>query len=184
MQAKNIVIGAIGVVILALVLVLLAVLLKEEDVPAVIVNTVALYEYRDDEVRKAEYVAAVEKAVEEFSSAGIKEQWEGLTDCLSKNTCTTEDFLDFLYVLSSEKKEDFLHGETVVNTIIVHRYWNTTEIVEFSQALTKVQAQVDQTDSKTIKNKWNEVVGCKNTCENKDALFFEFIRLLAKDSYR
>ncbi|MEM4246760.1 MAG: hypothetical protein QXR48_04690 [Candidatus Woesearchaeota archaeon] len=133
----------------------------------------------NDTVARAELVTGLDRAVSLLASDGVSAQWASLSACIATNSCNQDDYFDFLLMIAVEKPKDVPHAQLIVNAITANRYWgNPGKIIEFSNALSDANRQVEELNLRTIRNKWQEIIQCDGKCANFHDLFFELIRLL------
>jgi len=141
-------------------------------------DTITLRE-TNETVERAQIITQMDDIVRELKDPAISAQWAGLTNCVSGNVCTQDDYFDFLLMVAIEKPKEVPHAELIVNSITVNRYWgNSEKIIDFSKALSDANTEVEQLGLKTIANKWRDIVACDGKCPQYHDLFFEFDRLL------
>ncbi len=133
----------------------------------------------NDTVARAELITEMDKSVKLLESDGISAQWASLSACIAANSCNQDDYFDFLLMIAVEKPKEVPHSALVINAITANRYWgNSEKIIEFSNALSEANRQVEELDLRTVRNKWQEIIQCDGKCAGFHNLFFEFIRLL------
>ncbi len=133
----------------------------------------------NDTVARAELITKMDKSVNLLESAGISAQWASLSACVAANSCNQDDYFDFLLMVAVERPKEVPRADLIVNAITANRYWgNSEKIIEFSNALSEANRQVEELNLRTIRNKWQEIIQCDGKCANFHDLFFELIRLL------
>jgi len=133
----------------------------------------------NDTVHRAELITDMDTTVRELESEPIAAQWSTLTECIAPNTCTQDDYFDFLLMVATERPKEVAHADLIANAIAVNRYWGNSErIIEFSKALSDANDQVAGVELKSVRNKWQEIIYCDGKCANYHDLFFDFTRLL------
>lgn len=164
--------------LIALVLFFIQVFGSKPSPTELMLSTITLRS-TNDTVHRAELITEMDTTVRELESEPIAAQWSVLTECIAPNTCTQDDYFDFLLMVATERPKDVTHAGLIANAITVNRYWGNSErIIEFSKALSEANDQVAGVDLKSVKNKWQEIIYCDGKCANYHDLFFEFIRLL------
>jgi hypothetical protein len=176
---KRILTWTIGIVFLiALVFGVYQIVKEKASPPQMMIDAMEL-RATNETVTKAELVTALDDSVKLLKSDAISAQWASLSTCIAGNSCNQDDYFDFLLMVAVEKKKEVPHADLIVNAITANRYWgNSEKIIDFSNALSEANRQVDELDLRTIKNKWQEIVQCDGKCANFHYLFFELIRLL------
>ncbi|MEM4240361.1 MAG: hypothetical protein QXM31_03895 [Candidatus Woesearchaeota archaeon] len=133
----------------------------------------------NDTVGMAEIITEMDRQIGMMKSPGISAQWASLSACIAANSCNQDDYFDFLLMVAVEKPKEVPHAEIIVNAITANRYWgNSEKIIEFSNALSEANRQVEELNLRTVRNKWQEIIQCDGKCSQFHELFFEFIRLL------
>jgi len=130
-------------------------------------------------VSRAELVTELDKSVSLLESSGVSAQWASLSACIAANSCDQDDYFDFLLMVAVERQKEVPHASLIVNAITANRYWgNSEKIIEFSNALSEANRQVEELNIRVIRNKWQEIIQCDGKCSQFHELFFELIRLL------
>jgi hypothetical protein len=130
-------------------------------------------------VPRAALITEMDKNVQAIENSAITAHWALLSGCVASNSCTQDDYFDFLLIIAMEEPDDVPNSELITNLITVNRYWGQPEhIIEFSKALTAANDQVRALQMQAIDGKWQETVRCDGKCPEYHALFFELVRLL------
>ncbi len=133
----------------------------------------------NDTVARAELITKMDRSVKLLESSGVSAQWASLSSCVAANSCNQDDYFDFLLMIAVEKTKDVPNSALIANAITANRYWGNSErIIEFSNALSEANRQVEELNLRTIRNKWQEIIQCDGKCAKFHDLFFDFIRLL------
>jgi hypothetical protein len=154
-------------------------MVKEKPSPTQLMMDAITLRTTNDTVGRAEIITEMDRQVKMIKSDGISAQWASLSACIAANSCNQDDYFDFLLMISIEKQKEVPHADIIVNAVTSNRYWgNSEKIIDFSNALSAANTQVDDLDLRTIRNKWQEIIQCDGKCPQFHELFFDFIRLL------
>ena len=131
-----------------------------------------------DLISQAEKVTEIDNLVSFIKSQPIDDSWETTALCIAKN-CADTDFLDFILDISLESgKTGSEKGRLIVNLLTADKYWNTDNTLQFSQALTDTNSEIENFNSEAANAKWKEIVECNGACSQKDQLLFELLKLI------
>ena len=166
---------AVGVVIVLIALIAVVSYWKGDKTDDLMLNVVALRKGTAEVVKRSALITQTDEIVNNLGNKRIKNEWEGLSQCMTKG-CTDIDYYNFLVTVITQKKVK--NGELLYNLILVNKYWGTSEIIDFSQALTKVNEEVEKLGSREVSKKWGQVIECDGKCTEKDDLFFDMIKLI------
>ena len=148
--------------------------LNSDDTQDVVLNIVSLRKGPPEIVKRAALITQTNLMVRKMGSRRIQNDWEGLSECMPKG-CTDIDYYNFLVTVITQKKVK--HSDLIYNLILTNKYWGTNEIIDFSQALTKVNEEVEALGSREVSKNWSEIIQCDGKCPEKDDLFFQMIKL-------
>jgi hypothetical protein len=178
-NGKRVILWVIGLaVIIALFFFVKQVFFASPSVPALMADTITLAG-TNDTVKRSLLITSMDESVAGLEDDAIGAQWDTLTDCISQNLCTQDDYFDMLYIAALQKRDDVPNAELIARVVEANRYWNDKEkLVEFSKALSDANEGVEQLQLKTIRNKWQEIIYCDGKCAQYHQQFFEFVRLL------
>ena len=165
----------VGILIVLVTIVTIISLRRGDGTNELILNIIGLRKAPTDVVKKSVLITQTNEMVKRFGNSRIKNEWEGLADCMKKG-CTDVDYYNFLITVITQKK--VAHGELLYNLILVNKYWGTSEIIDFSQSTTVVNKEVENLGSREVSKKWIEIIQCDGKCQEKDDLFFQMIKMV------
>ena len=176
---KRVLTWIIGILFLLGIIFFAAELIRgEPPVNKLMTSTIALQNNKET-VQRAKAITEMDQMVRKLESDAIEAQWSALTACIAIDTCTQDDYFDFLLMIAIERQNDVPNAGLIINAITVNRYWgNSDKILDFSRSLSEANDQVAALQLKIIANKWLEIIYCDGKCKEFHTLFFEFIRLL------
>ena len=135
---------------------------------------------KTDPIKQAELVTEIDDVVSLLDNNPVTDQWETTTLCLA-DKCTDNDFFDLIITIALEgDKEGISYGNLIVNLLTANKYWNTDNVVKFSQAMTSANALITELNDEAITSKWHEIVDCDGGCAEKNELNFEMIKLIVQ----
>lgn len=135
---------------------------------------------KSDKIKQAELVTEIDSIINSLHNKPITDQWETTTLCLASQ-CTDEDFFDLILAIALEgDKAGVTYGNLIVNLLTANKYWNTDNVVKFSQAITKSNKLISNLNNPEITEKWHEIVNCDGICSEKNELNFELIHLIVQ----
>lgn len=126
---------------------------------------------------KAKIVSSTDNLVRDLSNQEVQEQWDLITKCINTG-CTDKRYFDFLIILTTQYQDEIANSELLLNILAVQRYWGTDDVIMFSKAMSHVDEQIEQTQSRTLKKKWEEIISCNNECPESSDLFLGLIHAL------
>lgn len=167
-------------IIIAIILVLVTIvailsLWREDPTDELMLNIVTLRKGPTEVVKRSALITQTNDIIVDLGNKRIKNEWDGLAECMTKG-CTDVDYYNFLVTVITQR--NVKHSELLYNLILVNKYWGTAEIIDFSQAMTIVNQEVESLGSREVAKKWNEIIACDGRCANKDDLFFEMIKMI------
>lgn len=179
MSVKTVVIGVLG---LGIILAALAVALSffignQADASTLVLNVIDLKQKTEDPVARAKAVTSIDRSVKSLRNEAILESWQTLLGCLQQG-CVPDDYFNLIAVIIQERKEEITNSDLIFNILVVQRFWGGENIVEFSKALASANDAIEQMQSRTASQKWDELVACNGVCEGRDSLFFEMIKIV------
>ncbi len=183
MQRKNVVIAVISIMILfAVIFALVSVFSSDTTIQPLIQSTIKLRANLDDPVLRAKAITELNDQVKDLDSPGINDGWTVMASCIpTAEGCSDDDFMNFIISAVNDREKDLTYGAVLKDIIITHRYWGDTEnVIQFSQALTNVNAAISEMHASTAMNIWNKIVECNGVCPEYDNLFFELIEVVAQ----
>lgn len=139
----------------------------------IVLNVIALRKGPPELVKKSVLITTTNRLVEGLNNKRIQNEWNGLAECMSKG-CSDIDYYNFIVTVITQKRVQ--NSDLIYNLILTNKYWGTNEIIEFSQALTKVDDGVDTLGSREVQKDWSEILECDGKCPEKDDLFFQMIK--------
>lgn len=164
-----------GVIILLIVIVGILSLWKGDSTGDLILNVISLRKAPTDVVKRSTLISTTNEMISSLGNKRIKGDWDTLSECMQKG-CTDIDYYNFLITVVTQKK--VANGDLIYNLILVNKYWGTAEIIDFSQALTKVDKAVSDLGSREVTKAWQAIVACDGKCVEKDDLFFQMIKTI------
>ncbi len=168
------------ILIIAVVLVLIIVVYKLLTAgPAIkpITNNIIKLRLANNPLDKAKIISSTDNLVNKINNDDVKSQWSEIIDCVNKG-CSDKKYFDFLIVLFNQYGDKLARSDLLLNLLAVERYWGTDEVITFSKAMSFVDDEISRSHSKSMKDKWDELVKCNNQCEKENDLFFELIQLI------
>jgi len=142
--------------------------------PTIILNTIEL-RLEQDTLTRSTLVTQTDQLVRRTNDRQLQGEWSLITECLPQG-CDDAQFLNFIALTASHL--DIKHNELLQNLIGSYKYWNSEDILTFSKAMTNVNLGVDELYSRSLEEKWNQIVECDGQCENENDLYFEIIEIV------
>ncbi|MFH1828177.1 MAG: hypothetical protein ABH824_02840 [Nanoarchaeota archaeon] len=134
----------------------------------------------DNPVAKAQKITEINSLVQKIDNFAVANAWESFGMKLNGKS-TVDDFFEFITIIAQEgQKDDLVYSNFIINFLIIDKYWNTDYVVEFSEALTMVNHEVENFNKVAISSKWEEILKCDGKCNEKNRLLFEIIGLVVK----
>lgn len=181
MKRKNVVIGVIGAIILiAIIFAMVGLMSSSASSKDLVLNVIKLRASNDNPVLRAKAITDLNTIVEDINSNVINDGWRGIAACIPEG-CTDDDYMNFIMSAIVDKPNEIENSDVLIEAIKVHRYWgSSTNVIEFSQALTNTNTLINGLHFSTAVNVWNRIVECNGQCEEYDNLFFELIKVIAE----
>lgn len=175
------IVAVAGIVLIVIIAIIIVSNVAGGDPPvkSIILKTTDLRAASDDSVRRAQLISAIDTLVAKSGDENIDEQWARMTECLG-TTCPDDAFFDMVFVSTNDHQADIKNADLILNILVVNRYWDTEEVVEFSKSLSEVDTQLQELGSRKAKGTWDDIVECNNECAERNDLYFELIRSITE----
>jgi hypothetical protein len=175
------IIAAAGIIFIVIIGLILISKVASGDTPSksIILKTIELRSANEDSVRKAQTISALDTIISKADDVNVEEQWGKMTECLAIS-CPDDAYFDMIFVATNDHQTEIKNADLLLNLLVVNRYWDSADIVEFSKSLSEVDTQIQNLQNRKAKGAWADIVECNNECDQKANYYFELIRIITE----
>ena len=148
-------------------------LLSTNDGPQIILNTINL-RVEQDTLAQSRLVTQTDEMVRATGVRPLLAEWNLLTECMPEG-CDDATYFNFITLVTQH--QEIPNQDLIQNLIATYKYWDSEEIVRFSKAMTAVELSVDEAFSRSLEEKWKEIVACDGSCGEENDLYFQAIEI-------
>ncbi|RMD57648.1 hypothetical protein D6825_03445 [Candidatus Woesearchaeota archaeon] len=176
----NILISIIGITIILAAIILIASLFGSDAPIKPIIRTGIELRDSKNPVEKAKLITELDDLIAQADNPDLSEQWDRMMACLQK-TCPDEAYLDLVLVTATSFEDELAESPVLINIITAAKYWDDPDhLLEFSRALSLASDQIESQSSRPVRNAWEKVIACNNTCPERNDNLFEVIKNIAQ----
>lgn len=141
--------------------------------PEIVMNAINLRGEADTMMR-SRMITDTDDMVRDLGIRQVQGEWELLTQCMPQG-CEDSQYFNFITVVT--QNVDIPNKDLIQNLVVTYKYWDSEELVRFSKAMTLVERLVEEAYSRSLDEKWQQIVACDGKCAEENDLYFEIIEI-------
>jgi len=175
------IVAIVGIILIVIIGIIIVSQIAGSDTPvkSIILKTIDLRGASEDSVKRAQMISSLDTVVSKVDDPNVEEQWGKMTECLA-TACPDDAYFDMIFVATNDHQTDIKNADLLLNLLVVNRYWDSEDVVEFSKSLSEVDTQIQNLQNRKAKGAWDDIVECNNECDERNNYYFELIRTITE----